>query len=317
TLMFSPNKKTEELITDARIIAKDIGKSDKDFEKILSKRREFFKRLKNGEIELIMDSEKKDMFSKIRTRGEIAIEKLTTANLRLVVSIAKSYIKRNRGNFLLLDIIQAGNIGLMKAVRKFNPTKFDNKFSTLASSWIRQSVDISIRNTGHMIRIAAHETENIRELRKIQVAFHKEFLRYPTSEELAKYLEISEEEIEERLTMMYQTSTSDLDRPIGENEENTLLDFQTDANISQAGDKMDNDVLGKVLRLLSGELTPREDQVIRLRFGIDEKQDYTLDEVGKKFNVTRERIRQIEFKALRRLKAKIGREKMKYEDFMG
>ncbi len=261
-----------------------------------------------GQVPLLSKEEEKVLAEKMSMGDTRAKERLSEANLRLVVFIAKRYVGRG---MQFLDLIQEGNLGLMKAVEKFDYTK-GFKFSTYATWWIRQAITRAIADQARTIRIPVHMVETINKQMRISRQLLQIYGREPTPEEIASAMGTTEERVRE-IQKIAQDPVS-LETPIGEEEDSHLGDFIEDNNATSPSDMAETNMLKEHLVQVLSTLTPREEKVLRLRYGIDDSHPRTLEEVGKEFNVTRERIRQIEAKALRKLRHPNRTKKLK--DFL-
>ncbi|MBR6229268.1 MAG: RNA polymerase sigma factor RpoD [Eubacterium sp.] len=249
-----------------------------------------------GKVPLLSAEEEKELAMRMETGDEEAKKRLAAANLRLVVSIAKRYVGRG---MLFLDLIQEGNLGLIKAVEKFDYKK-GYKFSTYATWWIRQAITRAIADQARTIRIPVHMVETINKLIRVQRQLLQELGREPYPEEIAEKMNLPVDRVRE-IQKISQEPVS-LETPIGEEEDSHLGDFIQDDNVPVPAEAAAETMLKEQLDEVLKTLTEREKKVLRLRFGLDDQRARTLEEVGKEFDVTRERIRQIEAKALRKLR---------------
>ncbi len=258
-----------------------------------------------GKVPLLSSEEEISLAQRIEEGDQWAKKKLAEANLRLVVSIAKRYVGRG---MLFLDLIQEGNLGLIKAVEKFDYRK-GYKFSTYATWWIRQAITRAIADQARTIRIPVHMVETINKLIRIERQLLQELGRQPLPEEVAKIMEMPVDKVREIMKIAQEPVS--LETPIGEEEDSHLGDFIPDDEAPAPAEAAAFTMLKEQLINVLDTLTPREEKVLRLRFGLDDGRARTLEEVGKEFNVTRERIRQIEAKALRKLRHPSRSKKLK------
>ncbi len=249
-----------------------------------------------GRVPLLSNEEEQELSERMAAGDISARKRLSEANLRLVVSIAKRYVGRG---MQFLDLIQEGNLGLIKAVEKFDHTK-GFKFSTYATWWIRQAITRAIADQARTIRIPVHMVETINKVKKVSSQLLHQNGHEPSAEEIAKELDMSVDKVREILRVSQEPVS--LETPIGEEEDSHLGDFIQDDEAPSPADAASHTLLKEQLGNVLSTLTPREEKVLRLRFGLEDGRSRTLEEVGKEFNVTRERIRQIEAKALRKLR---------------
>ena len=288
----------EPILLDDSEITKDININDPV--------RMYLKEI--GRISLLSPEEELELSEKVAEGDEEAKKKLAESNLRLVVSIAKRYVGRG---LLFLDLIQEGNIGLMKAVDKFDSDK-GYKFSTYATWWIRQAITRALADQARTIRVPVHMVETINKMSRIQRQLTLELNREPSEEELAKKMGISVEKVREVIKISQEPVS--LETPIGEEDDSHLGDFIKDESSMSPEEYATNEILKEEIKSVLMTLQVREQEVLELRFGLIDGTCHTLEEVGKKFNVTRERIRQIEAKALRKLRHPSRAKKLK--DFL-
>jgi len=258
-----------------------------------------------GRIPLLTPEEEVELAKRMEEGDEEAKRRLAEANLRLVVSIAKRYVGRG---MLFLDLIQEGNLGLIKAVEKFDYRK-GYKFSTYATWWIRQAITRAIADQARTIRIPVHMVETINKLIRVSRQLLQELGREPNPEEIAKEMDISEEKVREIMKIAQEPVS--LETPIGEEEDSHLGDFIEDHDAKAPAEEASFTLLREQLESVLSTLTDREQKVLRLRFGLDDGRARTLEEVGQQFGVTRERIRQIEAKTLRKLRHPSRSKKLK------
>ena len=291
-------KEEEKKILDDAEITKDVNINDPV--------RMYLKEI--GRISLLSNEEEANISIRIQDGDEDAKRILAESNLRLVVSIAKRYVGRG---LLFLDLIQEGNIGLMKAVEKFDYDK-GYKFSTYATWWIRQAITRALADQARTIRVPVHMVETINKMVRIQRQLTLELNREPSDEEIAKKMGISAEKVREVIKISQDPVS--LETPIGEEDDSHLGDFLKDESSLSPEEYTENEILKEEIREVLETLQPREQEVLELRFGLIDGTCHTLEDVGKRFNVTRERIRQIEAKALRKLRHPSRAKKLK--DFL-
>ena len=280
------NTNDDNLILDDAEITKDININDPV--------RMYLKEI--GRISLLSPEEESELSIRVANGDEVAKNILAESNLRLVVSIAKRYVGRG---LLFLDLIQEGNIGLMKAVEKFDYDK-GFKFSTYATWWIRQAITRALADQARTIRVPVHMVETINKMARIQRQMTLELNREPSEEELAEKMGISVDKVREVIKISQDPVS--LETPIGEEDDSHLGDFIKDERSMSPEEYATNEILKEEIRSVLMTLQEREQEVLELRFGLIDGTSHTLEEVGKRFNVTRERIRQIEAKALRKLR---------------
>ncbi len=291
-------EKKEETILDEEELTKDVNIDDPV--------RMYLKEI--GRISLLSTEEELELSKKVAEGDELAKNQLAESNLRLVVSIAKRYVGRG---LLFLDLIQEGNIGLMKAVEKFDYDK-GYKFSTYATWWIRQAITRALADQARTIRVPVHMVETINKMARIQRQLTLELNREPSEEEIAKKMGITVEKVREVIKISQEPVS--LETPIGEEDDSHLGDFVPDATNMGPEEYATNEILKEEIKAVLDTLQEREKEVLELRFGLIDGTNHTLEEVGKRFNVTRERIRQIEAKALRKLRHPSRAKKLK--DFL-
>ncbi len=283
---FVKEDEAEEIDLDAVDLLEGIGTEDPV--------RMYLKEI--GTVPLLTAEEEYDLAKRKAEGDENAKQRLIEANLRLVVSIAKRYTGRGMS---FLDLVQEGNLGLIKGVEKFDPEK-GFKLSTYATWWIRQSVTRALADQARTIRVPVHMVETINKMSKMQRKLTLELGYEPSVKELAEHLDMTEEKVQE--IMQIAREPASLETPIGEEDDSNLGDFVADSNVVSPEGNVESVMLREHIDALLGDLKERERQVIVLRFGLEDGHPRTLEEVGKEFNVTRERIRQIEAKALRKLR---------------
>ncbi|MCI6653418.1 MAG: RNA polymerase sigma factor RpoD [Ruminococcus sp.] len=290
-------EETDMDLSDIEIVAEKVDKSgDVSSERVAidDPVKVYLKEI--GRVPLLSPEEEIELAIKIADGDAEAKKRLCQANLRLVVSIAKRYLGRG---MLFLDLIQEGNLGLLKAVDKFDYTK-GFKFSTYATWWIRQAITRAIADQGRTIRIPVHMVETINKVKKISSQLLHQNGHEPTADEIAEELEMPVDKVRDIMRVAQEPVS--LETPIGEEEDSHLGDFIPDDDAPAPADAASHTLLREQLNEVLDTLTPREEKVLRLRFGLEDGRSRTLEEVGKEFKVTRERIRQIEAKALRKLR---------------
>ena len=276
----------EQEVDAAEVLAEDVSTSDPV--------RMYLREI--GKVPLLTLEEEQEVARRIAEGDESAVKDMTEANLRLVVSIAKRYVGRG---MQLLDLIQEGNLGLLKAVEKYDYTK-GFKFSTYATWWVRQSITRALADQARTIRIPVHMVETMNKLTQTSRKLQQELGREPTEEELAEVMHMTPERVNEIRQMCMEPVS--LESPVGEEDDSHLGDFIEDDSGSQPAEAVSQTMLRQQLMEILDTLSPREAKVLRLRYGLDDGRPRTLEEVGREFNVTRERVRQIEAKALRKIR---------------
>ncbi len=315
--LVDPNSLVDNFSIDdpVRMYLKEIGKvpllnpdEETELAQVMSAGLLAAEQLESMEDKDAIPAEELRQMKKLIKQGERAKQKLAEANLRLVVSIAKRYVGRG---MLFLDLIQEGNLGLIKAVEKFDYTK-GYKFSTYATWWIRQAITRAIADQARTIRIPVHMVETINKVIRVSRQLLQELGHDPTPEEISAEMNMSVDKVREILKIAQEPVS--LETPIGEEEDSHLGDFIEDSKVAEPSEAASFTLLKEQLVDVLSTLTPREEKVLELRFGIEDGRTRTLEEVGKEFNVTRERIRQIEAKALRKLRHPSRSKKLK--DFL-
>ena len=258
-----------------------------------------------GRMPLLTQEEECELAVRVRAGDEEAKNRMIAANLRLVVAIARRYAGHG---LQLMDLVQEGSLGLMKAVEKFDPDK-GFKFSTYATWWIRQAITRAIADQGRTIRIPVHMVESINKTYRVSGKLLQELGRTPSEEEIAETMDLPPEKIREILRVAQEPVS--LETPIGEEDDSLLMDFIASEEMTEPETVADRSLMREQVRQIMSTLTPRERRVLELRYGIADGEMHTLEEVGKEFNVTRERIRQIEAKALRKLRHPSRSKKLK------